>query len=342
MSSCLENKKILVIGGTGAMGQYMVPLLAELGATVDTVALEKFPQELARVKSIVGDASKWEFMDPLLAENHYDGIVDFMIYTTTHLPAAIAWYPQHCGHYIYLSSYRVYDSKELPIREDSPRLIDSSENELFRNSDDYSIFKARGENMLRSLPCHNWTIVRPTITYSLMRYQLVTLEGGQNVGRARRGKSVVLPEEARNVPATMTWAGDVTRMIAGLLCNGKAFGEAYSVCTAEHHTWGEIADYYKEICHLKAVWVPKEEYLNILCSWPHSFNARWSLEYDRLAPRIMDNGKILAATGLKQENFMKLFDGLKMEIDRCPPDAKWPAYQEHPAMDEYLAQRGMK
>ena len=45
---------------------------------------------------------------------------------------------------------------------------------------------------------------------------------------------------------------------------------------------------------------------------------RWQLEYDRLFTRIIDNTKVLEATGLKQENFMPLYEGLKYEVSRCP------------------------
>ena len=48
----------------------------------------------------------------------------------------------------------------------------------------------------------------------------------------------------------------------------------------------------------------------------------------------MDNSKILAATGMKQEDLMPLYDGLKLEISRCPENHAWPVNK---AMDEYLA-----
>ena len=48
----------------------------------------------------------------------------------------------------------------------------------------------------------------------------------------------------------------------------------------------------------------------------------------------MDNSKVLAATGMKQESLKKLYDGLKYEISRCPKDFSWKV---NTAMDEYLA-----
>jgi nucleoside-diphosphate-sugar epimerase len=178
-------------------------------------------------------------------------------------------------------------------------------------------------------------MIRPAITYSRMRYQLVTLEDPNTVGRARAGKTVLLPEEAKGVQGTMSWAGDVAMMIARLLFNDRARGEVFTVSTAEHHTWGEIADYYKEICGLKAAWIPKEDFLRV---WGIDRGSRWQLECDRLFTRIMDNSKVLDVTGMKQEELRPLFDGLKYEIGRCPRDTVW---QNNQAMDDYIAAKGL-
>ena len=328
-------KKVLVLGATGAMGQYLVPRLASMGYRVDAVALVDPREPVPGVSYLKANVKEPGVLQKLLG-NRYDGIVDFMISSSWELPGRLACFLDHTDHYIYLSSYRIYDNKEHPIRESSPRLIDASENIVLRNSDDYSIYKARGENILRSFSRKNWTIIRPAITYSLMRYQLVTLEAPNTVGRARAGKAAVVPEQAKNVQATMSWAGDVARMIAGLLFLDQARGETYTVSTSEHRTWGEIADYYKEICNLQSIWVDKEEYISILNSDPYSFGARWQLEYDRLFDRIIDNSKILAATGMTQAELMPLYDGLEHEISRCPADVEWPVNER---MDSFLAAR---
>ena len=327
------RKKVLVLGATGAMGQYLIPNLAEMDYQIDAVALEEQQSSWSNVTYIKANAKDSAVFRQLL-EQKYDGIVDFMKYNTYELPYYLPHLVNHTSHYIYLSSYRVYDNKEHPIRETSPRLADTTDDIVLRNSDDYSIYKARGENIIRSLPESRWTIIRPAITYSKMRYQLVTLEAAHTVGRAFAGKKTVLPETARHIQATMSWAGDVAVMIARLLFNEKASGEVFSVCTAEHHSWEEIAAYYKDICGLESVWIDPEDYLRILNPNPFNYYIRWQLEYDRLFDRIMDNSKVLAVTGMSQGALTKLYDGLEKEIARCPRDFKWPVNE---AMDEYLA-----
>ncbi|MBP5531608.1 MAG: hypothetical protein J6Y54_06245, partial [Lentisphaeria bacterium] len=128
--------------------------------------------------------------------------------------------------------------------------------------------------------------------------------------------------------------GDAGRMIGGLLFRDGALGETFNINSAEHHTWEEISDYYKDICGLRAVWVDKEDYLRIRNPDPYVLGPRWQLEYARLFDRIVDNGKVLAVTGMKQSDMMPLYDGLKREIDRTPADWPWPNNQR---MDDYLA-----
>ena len=123
-------------------------------------------------------------------------------------------------------------------------------------------------------------------------------------------------------------------MIARLLFREAALGEAFNINSAESRTWGEIADYYTDICGLQAVWVDKEDYLNILNPDPYNLGVRWQLEYARLFDRVVDNSKALAVTGMRQSDMMPLYDGLKMEIDRTPMDYPWP---NNDRMDAYLA-----
>ncbi len=308
-------KKILVLGATGAMGQYLVPELLSLGYTVDAVTLDAVTSDDPRLTYIKGNAHDAAFIDPLLLK-HYDGIVDFMIYLTEPFRAVYEKLLRSTDHYIYLSSYRVYADEEHPIRETSPRLLDVSTDSTYLASEDYSLYKARGEDILLSSPYTNWTAVRPAITYSRGRYQLVTLEAPLTVYRADAGKAIVLPREARDVPATMSWAGDVAKMIARLLFLPSAMRETYTVSTSEWQTWGTIASYYEELIGMKCVWVDKEEYLHILCGDEITNGARWQLEYDRLFSRVIDNDKILDAVGMKREELMPLREGLAYELSR--------------------------
>lgn len=327
-------KKVLVLGATGAMGRYLVPELLSLGYDVTGVGLEESAPWGTAAKYIKGDALDKEFITSCLAEG-YDGIVNFMNYSSFPFSEHASLFLDNCEHYIFLSSCRVYDDKEVPVRESSPRLLDSSDDEVLKSSNDYCIHKARAEDYLWASDYNNFTIVRPATTFSTMRLQLVTLEFRDSVARALSGKKVVLPIQAKDKPATLCWGGDVAKMIARILFKDEARREAYNVCSAESRTWSEIADYYKDLVGLEAVWVDKEDYLKII-NPELPLGVRWQLEYARLFHRITDNSKMLALTGMKQEELVSMYDGLKLEISNIPSDYVPTETAVGARMDEYL------
>jgi nucleoside-diphosphate-sugar epimerase len=316
-----------------------VPELVELGYDVTGVSLDKAAPSYERVRHIEGNAFDKGFLTKLLSEE-FDGIVDFMNYSKFEFSDYYKLFLENTDHYIFLSSCRVYDDKEQPIKETSPRLLDSSDDEVLKASHDYCIYKAQSEDLLYASSYNNWSIVRPATTFSTMRLQLVTLEFKHCVARALMGKKVILPIQAKDKPATLSWGGDVAKMIARILFNDKAMREAYNVCSAEYRTWEEIADYYHDLVGLEAVWVDKEDYLKILSPELRT-QIRWQLEYARLFRRITDNSKVLALTGLKQEDMMPMYDGLKLEISNIPKDYVPVNGEVGIRMDEYLKEHNL-
>ena len=153
-----KNRRVLVLGGTGAMGVYLVPELASLGCTVRVVSLDDVVSNDPNVSYVRADAHDIGFMEKLLAEK-FDAIVDFMIYSTEEFRCRHELLLKNTGHYIFLSSYRVY-SGGVPVTEETPRLLDVSEDREFLATEDYSLYKAREEDILQNSGYENWTIVR--------------------------------------------------------------------------------------------------------------------------------------------------------------------------------------
>ncbi len=333
-------KKILVLGGTGAMGIYLTPQLLEMGYRVDVVALDTPTSTNQNLNYIKADAMDNSFLEKLL-KNEYHAIVDFLTYYKPYetLTPRLSMLLENTQHYISLSSYRVYSGAEIPTKETSPRLLDISDDKeyLAAKNEEYSLYKAIGEDIITQSPYGNWTIVRPAITYSSFRFQLITLEADVLIHRMVNRKKILLPREAMAIHGTMSWAGDVAKMIARLVLNPKTYGEKYTVATAQNHTWQEIADYYTEIGGLTYETAPAEEYLNAL--FPNNKFALWQLKYDRMAERIMDNSKILNITGLKQSELMPLKKGLAMEFNRLDKNHKWPENAVNDRMDKYFLNR---
>ena len=309
-------KNVLILGATGAMGTYLTEKLSKAGHQVDAVSLDRMESKLPNLHYIqVKDAR-----DPAtvreLTQRHYDAIVDFMIYNSISFRQNSPFFMEAADQYVYLSSCRVYANEANPIVESSPRLLDVTTDRQLLFSDDYCMHKARGEDFLRASKYRNWTIVRPSTTYSKKRCQLLTLERGKILECLHAGKPALLSEPARKIPASLTWGSDVADMIAGLLFQEKTLCEDYNVTSSECRTWEEIAGYYADLFGLKYEWVSEDEYQRFRDPGfdpEKSLAAVWQLKYARMFNRVYDNSKMLAATGLKQENFLSLYDGLKHE-----------------------------
>ena len=331
-------KKILVLGGTGAMGKYLVPELSKMGYKVDVVALdENIRYDDANISYIKADARDESFAKEIV-KNGYDAIVDFMIYSNPEFEARLPLFAENTEHYIFFSSYRVYANKDAVITEESPRLLDVSEDEEFlsRVESEYALYKAKQEDIAKESKYTNWTALRPAVTYSKGRYQLVTLEANILVYRAINNKKIIIPEDALNVQATMSWAGDVGKMIARLVLNENAYREIYTTSTSEHHTWGEIAGYYTEILGAEFEVVDTETYIDIMYEGEWRKFGRYQLFYDRYFDRIIDNSKILKATNMAQDELMPLKEGLKKELTEYDLSLISPNEYVNEKMDKYF------
>ena len=327
------KKRVLVIGATGAMGSYLAPKLAKMGYEVDGLTLLDVVSDTPGLKYIKCNAKDLSFLEELM-KNEYAAIVDFLIYPSCEIFEPYKkLFLSSCDHYIFFSSYRVYANTQ-PITETSPRLLDVAKDPIYLASGDYSLYKAKEEDLLNSGSSSNYTIIRPAITYSKIRFQLTTMECNMFIPRMFEGKAVVLPEPAMDRYTTMSWAGDVAEMIARLILNPDAKRETYTAATAEYHTWREVADIYGRLGGLKYVTASTEDYLGIID--PDSLTGLQQLTYDRYFDRIVDNRKILTATGMKQSELLSLEEGLGRELSALTPTTIRPNLEISLRMDDYL------
>ena len=97
------SKKVLVLGSTGAMGQYIVPYLADMGYSVTAVSLDDEKPYNDNVTCVKGNAKDKDFLSDLLAQK-FDGVVDFMIYGNYTFKDYYKLFLENTDHYIFLSS----------------------------------------------------------------------------------------------------------------------------------------------------------------------------------------------------------------------------------------------
>lgn len=121
--------------------------------------------------------------------------------------------------------------------------------------------------------------------------------------------------------------------IVNFMCYGKySFSDYYKLFL-------DNTDHYIFLSSCR-IYDDKEDYLKIL-SPEMSLGTRWQLEYARLFRRITDNSKVLALTGLRQEDMMPMYDGLKLEIGNIPKDYVPADTPVSIRMDEYIKEHNL-
>lgn len=305
-------KKTLLIGGGGTLGSYTAKELLRLGNKVDIICLEDMTSDNENLVFYKGRADI-PYLENFLKDKHYDGIVNFVHYPDVEVyPPIHNLLMSHTDHLIVLSSYRVYADEQHPVTETAPKLLDVSKDKEFVETEKYAISKAKLEKYLNT-ECkgQNWTVVRPVISFSSRRIDLVTHSGHELLTKTKNGEIIPLPADAKNLTAGLDWAGNSGKLIANLLFKKECFGEAYTVSSGQNLTWGEIADICTELIGAKFEWVSLEDYINYIGSPKY-----YLFVYDRLFDRNIDNSKILKATGLTKGDFLTIKDGLKIELDK--------------------------
>jgi nucleoside-diphosphate-sugar epimerase len=256
-----------------------------------------------------------ETLEALFAQQRYDGIVNFI-----HYPRAEEYPPIHrllvknTDHLIFLSSYRVYADEQHPITEEAPQLLDTAADKVFLQQEDYALAKSRAERFIRSEPdVPNWTIVRPVISFSERRLDIVTRSGREILEKAKSGEPLLLPLATKELTAGLDWAGNSGKLIANLLFKPETFGQAYTVTSAPGLTWGQVAEIYTRLVGVRFDWVDTGTYME---HYGIQGAAQWILTYDRLFDRAVDNSKILRDTGLTRADFATVEEGIRAELAR--------------------------
>ena len=308
-----QDKKVLLIAGGGTLGTYVGQELLRKGCFVDVVCLNDPVCDDERIHYIKANADQ-EFLKRHLRDNRYDGIVNFI-----HYPDVAVYKPIHqllsanAEHLIFLSSYRIYADTPDPITEETPKLLDVSQDaDFLRDKTYYALAKAVAEQYLRNESnTSNWTAVRPVISFSSTRLDVVTQSGRRVIECAKSGDVLELPLEARERTAGLDWAGNSGKLIANLLFKEQAYGQSYTISSGQNLTWGQVAEIYRELTGVNIAWIDTQTYLE-----KYHKNDPYILLYDRLLDRRIDNSKVLQATGLSKKDFLSIREGVQIELNK--------------------------
>ena len=306
------RKSALLIAGGGTLGTYVAKELLDTGCTVDVICPEEktsWHEHLHFIQSLATD----ELLRELFAKKHYDGIVNFIHYKDPEEYKRV--HPllmSGTDHLIFLSSYRVYADEQHPITESAPRLTEVVKDPVFLETEDYAVPKSKCEDFLRN-DCRGqpWTIVRPVISFSDRRLDLLLYSKQAVIEYPQTGREMLLPETVRDYKAGLDWAGNSGKLIAHLLFQPAAMGETFTVYSGHGMTWGEVAEAYTAHTGVQIRWCSEEEYIK---SVSHIEKKHWMWIYDRKFNRDIDCSKILRVTGLGKNDFATVSEGIAAEL----------------------------
>lgn len=307
----MQNKKsILILGGTGAMGTFLVDILSnDLNYDVYVTTRQHDKTDYRNIKYIVGNAREREFINELCS-NKYNVIVDFMNYNLEEFQDYHNLLLDATDHYLFLSSCRVFSDAPI-IDESTTRLLETSEDIEFLKTNRYALRKAREEDILINSEYNNWTIIRPYITYSNRRLQLGVYEKEEWLYRLLNNEPLIIQKGILDKVTTLTYGNDVALGIYNIIKNNTSLGEKINIVTDEYTTWQDILDKYLEVLKRELNIEPKIYYEEDLQDIELLFEGGYNTKYDRLWNRKFKNDKAKYFCG--DINYQKVLPG----VEKC-------------------------
>ncbi|MCR5414951.1 MAG: glycosyltransferase [Kiritimatiellae bacterium] len=283
--------KVLLMGGTGALGAHLRDILAAEGHHV-FVTSRSAHDDSGNIVYLQGNALEPAFFRKLMASK-WDVVVDFMIHGPDGFGQSLDMLLASAGQYVFLSSSRVYaDAGMKPITETSPRIVDTATDPEYLATNEYALSKGRSEDILASHPKKNWTIIRPYVTFSEQRLQLGPLEKENWLARALAGKPIVFSEDIACRTTTLTYGRDVARGMAAVIGRSEALGETYHITGLRSILWRDVLDLYVRVIAEETGKRPEVVMTRESCQLDVPGLLKYQVVYDRRYDRVFDDSKI--------------------------------------------------
>ncbi|MCL1987819.1 MAG: NAD-dependent epimerase/dehydratase family protein [Firmicutes bacterium] len=231
---------ILVIGGTGVISTAIVDRLAELDNNVTVFNRGTRPVRYkSKVNVLTGDKTKTEQFNQTMKSQSFDAVIDMISYTKD--DAAITldafWSLSEQPHFIFTSTCATYKRpiRAVTITEDFERWTDDS-------FYPYGYHKACMEDYLlkRAEDGEKITVIRPSLTYGIGSKNIGVLRNNYGIiERLKRQKPVVVFGDGTN-PWEFTFAPDIAKAYAGVVCREHCFGQIYHATSGDPRIWDDL------------------------------------------------------------------------------------------------------
>lgn len=230
--------KVLFIGGTGLISKEVSKLAVKRG--IDLYLLNRGNRKASvpeGAKVIYGDINNRKEMRVLLDKQHFDVVVNWIVFTEADFERDIAYFTGKTNQYIFISTVATYQ------RPPHHYLVDEStpqHNPWWKYASD----KIACENRLKQEFRENdfpMTIVRPSHTYGNTSIPFAVTSGEHPwtlIDRIINGKKIIVPGDGSSL-WTITHNTDFAKGLVGLLGNSQTIGEAFHITSDEVKTWDQ-------------------------------------------------------------------------------------------------------
>lgn len=306
---------ILMLGGTGAIGSSLLQILIKRGDEIYITSRYNHDNTVSNVYYLRGNAKNKKFVEQIMAERHYDVIIDFMVYNVNEFSERYMKFLSETKQYVFFSSCRVYSENDGVISEENKRLLDVCNDKEYLETEEYALTKARQENLLISSGKNNWTILRPYITYNSERLQLGVYEKEHWLYRALKGRTILFSKDIASHITTLTFGGDVALAVSKVISNKYALGEAINITSSQNVTWEEVLYIYVESIERVTGIKPKILFVDNSKRIARVLRNQYQIKYDRVYDRYFDNTKVKEICG-DTLKYVELNNGLENSLNK--------------------------
>ncbi|HEX8968043.1 MAG TPA: NAD-dependent epimerase/dehydratase family protein [Chloroflexota bacterium] len=233
----MAARSVLVVGGTGFLGQRIAETLRDAGCQVTLLTRGQRPT--ADFELVAVDRHDADGLRAALGRRSFDVVVDNIAFTGEEVERLLEALRGRIGHYIQTSSAAVYADRytRRPLRETdadlTARLPADGPNPFHpRLGHAYGNGKREAEQALLQAGV-DWTALRPPI---ILASDDRTRRVWWFVQRLLDGQPVLIPDWGPGRVFQVAWTHDVARAVACAAGNPAAFGHAYNVAQAEIYT----------------------------------------------------------------------------------------------------------
>lgn len=248
--------KVLVLGGTGIIGQHLCKVLFADGHQV-YVTSRSARSDTDGIRYIHVNARDKDSLRRAIDSMQLDAVVDLVSFSKDQVLDMVSVFKGKIKQYMFVSSATVHDGGSNRERIDE-------KTKFVHDGWSYPLEKIKAEKALHeacSDASMNYTIIRPYITYSSQRISFGGWEGASILKAIIEGRPIVLAEELASSVTTLTHSHDLAVGISGLVLNDKAMNEDFIIASNEPHEWREVLEVTASITgsRLELVDVPGSE-----------------------------------------------------------------------------------